>query len=441
MMKKPIVAIVGRPNVGKSTLFNRIVGDRVSIVDDTPGVTRDRIYRDAEWLKYKFTLIDTGGIEFKTNDDMFKNMRIQTELAIETADVIIFIVDGKTGLVDGDREVARMLRKSKKDIILIVNKIDSKKDEMNLYEFYEFGLGEPIPISSTQSLGLGDMLDEVVKYFDVVEDENEEDDVIKIAVVGKPNVGKSSLINKILGQTRSIVSDVAGTTRDSIDTYFENETEKFILIDTAGLRKKSKIKENVEHYSVIRSLYSIDRCDVCILVIDATQGVTEQDEKILGYAHERNKAILIVVNKWDMINKDNNTYNEFKKNIQNSLSFVTYAPYLFISALTGQRVQNVLKVAKKCYENYSRRIPTGILNEIIGRATMIKEPPIVGLKRLKIYYCTQVDIKPPKFIFFINDESTLHFSYTRYLHNQIRESFDFEGTGIDIQYKERKEKK
>lgn len=440
-MKKPIVAIVGRPNVGKSTLFNRIVGDRVSIVDDTPGVTRDRIYRDAEWLKYKFTLIDTGGIEFKTNDDMFKNMRIQTELAIETADVIIFIVDGKTGLVDGDREVARMLRKSKKDIILIVNKIDSKKDEMNLYEFYEFGLGEPIPISSTQSLGLGDMLDEVVKYFDVVEDENEEDDVIKIAVVGKPNVGKSSLINKILGQTRSIVSDVAGTTRDSIDTYFENETEKFILIDTAGLRKKSKIKENVEHYSVIRSLYSIDRCDVCILVIDATQGVTEQDEKILGYAHERNKAILIVVNKWDMINKDNNTYNEFKKNIQNSLSFVTYAPYLFISALTGQRVQNVLKVAKKCYENYSRRIPTGILNEIIGRATMIKEPPIVGLKRLKIYYCTQVDIKPPKFIFFINDESTLHFSYTRYLHNQIRESFDFEGTGIDIQYKERKEKK
>ncbi len=440
-MKKPIVAIVGRPNVGKSTLFNRIVGDRVSIVDDTPGVTRDRIYRDAEWLKYKFTLIDTGGIEFKTNDDMFKNMRIQTELAIETADVIIFIVDGKTGLVDGDREVARMLRKSKKDIILVVNKIDSKKDEMNLYEFYEFGLGEPIPISSTQSLGLGDMLDEVVKYFDVVEEENEEDDIIKIAVVGKPNVGKSSLINKILGQTRSIVSDVAGTTRDSIDTYFENETEKFILIDTAGLRKKSKIKENVEHYSVIRSLYSIDRCDVCILVIDATQGVTEQDEKILGYAHERNKAILIVVNKWDMINKDNNTYNEFKKNIQNSLSFVTYAPYLFISALTGQRVQNVLKVAKKCYENYSRRIPTGILNEIIGRATMIKEPPIVGLKRLKIYYCTQVDIKPPKFIFFINDESTLHFSYTRYLHNQIRESFDFEGTGIDIQYKERKEKK
>lgn len=440
-MKKPIVAIVGRPNVGKSTLFNRIVGDRVSIVDDTPGVTRDRIYRDAEWLKYKFTLIDTGGIELKTNDDMFKNMRIQTELAIETADVIIFIVDGKTGLVDGDREVARMLRKSKKDIILVVNKIDSKKDEMNLYEFYEFGLGEPIPISSTQSLGLGDMLDEVVKYFGEVEEENEKEDIIKIAVVGKPNVGKSSLINKILGQTRSIVSDVAGTTRDSIDTYFENETEKFILIDTAGLRKKSKIKENVEHYSVIRSLYSIDRCDVCILVIDATQGVTEQDEKILGYAHERNKAILIVVNKWDMINKDNNTYNEFKKNIQNSLSFVTYAPYLFISALTGQRVQNVLKVAKKCYENYSRRIPTGILNEIIGRATMIKEPPIVGLKRLKIYYCTQVDIKPPKFIFFINDESTLHFSYTRYLHNQIRESFDFEGTGIDIQYKERKDKK
>lgn len=439
-MKKPIVAIVGRPNVGKSTLFNRIVGDRVSIVDDTPGVTRDRIYRDAEWLKYKFTLIDTGGIELKTNDDMFKNMRIQAELAIETADIIIFIVDGKSGLVDGDREVARMLRKSKKNIILVVNKIDSKKDEMNLYEFYEFGLGEPIPISSTQSLGLGDMLDEVVKHFDSIYQDDEEDNIIKISVVGKPNVGKSSLVNKMLGEERSIVSDMAGTTRDAIDTYFEDGNEKFILIDTAGLRKKSKIKENVEHYSAIRSLYSIDRCDVCILVIDATQGVTEQDEKILGYAHERNKAILIVVNKWDMIEKDNNTYYEYKKNIQNAFSFVTYAQYLFISALTGQRVQNVLKLVRKCYENYSKRISTGLLNEIVGRSVMLKEPPIVGLKRLKIYYCTQVDVKPPKFIFFINDESTLHFSYARYLHNQIRESFDFMGTGIDIQYKERKKR-
>lgn len=439
-MKKPIVAIVGRPNVGKSTLFNRIVGDRVSIVEDTPGVTRDRIYRDAEWLNYKFTVIDTGGIELKTNDNMLKNMRIQAELAIETADVIIFLVDGKSGLVDGDREVARMLRKSKKDVVLVVNKIDSKKDEMSLYEFYEFGLGEPIGISSTQSLGLGDMLDNVVKYFDIIEEE-EKDDIIKVAVVGKPNAGKSSLINKILGQPRSIVSDVAGTTRDSIDTYFENEIGKFVLIDTAGLRKKSKIKENVEHYSAIRSLYSIDRCDVCLLVIDATQGVTDQDEKILGYAHERNKAIAIIINKWDAIQKDNNTYNEFKKNVQNAFSFVNYAPYLFISALTGQRVNNVLKVVKKCYDNYSRRVSTGILNEIIGRAIMMKEPPIVGIKRLKVYYCTQVDVKPPKFIFFINDESTLHFSYTRYLHNQIRESFDFEGTGIDIQYKERKEKK
>lgn len=439
-MKKPIVAIVGRPNVGKSTLFNRIVGERVSIVDDSPGVTRDRIYRDAEWLKYKFTLIDTGGIELKTNDDMFKNMRIQTELAIETADVIIFIVDGKVGLVDGDREVARMLRKSKKDIVLVVNKIDSKKDEMNLYEFYEFGLGEPVAISSTQSLGLGDMLDEVVKYFNPVDKDDEEENIIKISVVGKPNVGKSSLVNKILGHERSIVSNVAGTTRDSIDTYFEDGEDKFILIDTAGLRKKSKIKESVEHYSAIRTLYSIDRCDVCILMIDATQGVTEQDEKILGYAHEKNKAILIIVNKWDMIDKNNSTYNEYKKNIQNSLSFVTYAPYLFISALTGQRVQNVLKLVKECYKNYSKRISTGLLNEIVGRSIMIKEPPIVGLKRLKIYYCTQVDIKPPKFVFFINDESTLHFSYTRYLHNQIRESFDFMGTGIDIQYKERKKR-
>ena len=439
-MKKPIVAIVGRPNVGKSTLFNRIVGDRVSIVEDTPGVTRDRIYRDAEWLKYKFTVIDTGGIELKTNDDMMKNMRIQAEMAIETADVIVFLVDGKAGLVDGDREVARMLRKSRKNIILVVNKIDSKKDEMNLYEFYEFGLGEPIGISSTQSLGLGDMLDEAVKYFDVIEEE-EKKDIIKVAVVGKPNVGKSSLINKILGQPRSIVSDVAGTTRDSIDTYFENNVGKFVLIDTAGLRKRAKIKENVEHYSAIRSLYSIDRCDVCLVVIDATKGVTEQDEKIIGYAHERNKAIAIAINKWDVIQKDNNTYNEFKKNIQNAFSFVTYAPYMFISAMTGQRVDNVLKVVKKCYDNYSKRIATGILNEIIGRAIMMKEPPIVGVKRLKVYYCTQVDVKPPKFVFFINDESTLHFSYTRYLHNQIRESFDFEGTGIDIQYKERKERK
>ncbi len=440
-MKKPIVAVVGRPNVGKSTLFNRIVGDRISIVDNTPGVTRDRIYRDAEWLKYKFTLIDTGGIEFKTNNDMFKNMRIQTELAIETADVIIFIVDGKAGLVDGDREVARMLRKSNKRIVLVVNKIDSKKDEMNLYEFYELGLGEPISISSTQALGLGDMLDEVVCHFDFIENDDEENDIIKVAVVGKPNVGKSSLINKILGENRTIVSDVAGTTRDSIDTYFETDEGKFILIDTAGLRKKSKIKENVEHYSAVRSLYSIDRCDVCVLVIDATQGVTEQDEKILGYAHQRNKAILILINKWDAIDKDNKTYNAFKKKVQNSLSFVTYAPYLFISALTGQRVCNVLSVVKKCYENYSKRIATGVLNEIIGRSMMIKEPPIVGLKRLKIYYCTQVGIKPPKFVFFINDKSTLHFSYNRYLHNQIRESFDFEGTGIDIQYKERKDKK
>lgn len=439
-MRIPVVAIVGRPNVGKSTLFNKIVGDRVSIVDDSPGVTRDRIYRDAEWLKYKFKLIDTGGIEFKTTDNMFKNMRVQTELAIETADVIIFIVDGKTGLVDGDKEVAKILRKSKKKIVVVVNKIDSRKDEMNLYEFYEFGLGEPIPISSTQALGLGDMLDEVVKHFEPIEGEKEEENIIKIAVVGKPNVGKSSLVNKILGEERSIVSDVPGTTRDSIDTYFEDEDSKYILIDTAGLRKKSKIKENVEHYSAVRSLYSIDRCDVCVLVLDATQGVTEQDERIIGYAHERNKAIVVIVNKWDMIDKDNTTYNTYKKHIQSSLDFISYAPYIFISALTGQRVSNVLDVVKKCYENYSKRVSTGILNEIIGRAVMIKEPPIVGVKRLKIYYCTQVDIKPPKFVFFINDESTLHFSYRRYLHNQIRESFDFEGTGIDIQYKERKRK-
>ena len=440
-MKKPIVAVVGRPNVGKSTLFNKIVGDRVSIVDDSPGITRDRIYRDAEWLKHKFILVDTGGIEFKTTDNIFKSMRMQTELAIETADVILFIVDGKLGLVDGDREIAKMLRKSKKKVVLVVNKIDSRKDELNLYEFYEFGLGEPVPISSTQALGLGDMLDEIVKHFDVIEDVEENDEIIKVAIVGKPNVGKSSFINKILGENRLIVSDLAGTTRDSVDTYFESELGKFILVDTAGLRKKSKIKENVEHYSVVRSLYSIDRCDVCVVMIDATVGITEQDEKIAGYAHERNKAMIIVVNKWDMIEKDNSTFTEYSRKIQSKLGFITYAPYLFISALTGQRIQNVLKLARKCYDNYSKRISTGILNEIIGKAVLMKEPPIVGLKRLKIYYCSQVDVKPPKFLFFINDKNTLHFSYMRYLQNQIRQSFDFGGTGIDIQYKERKENK
>ena len=437
-MKKPIVAIVGRPNVGKSTLFNRIVGDRVSIVDDTPGVTRDRIYRDAEWLKYKFTLIDTGGIEFKTNDDMFKNMRIQTELAIETADVIIFIVDGKTGLVDGDREVARMLRKSKKDIILVVNKIDSKKDEMNLYEFYEFGLGEPIPISSTQSLGLGDMLDEVVKYFDVVEEENEEDDVIKIAVVGKPNVGKSSLINKILGQTRSIVSDVAGTTRDSIDTYFENETEKFILIDTAGLRKKSKIKENVEHYSVIRSLYSIDRCDVCILVIDATQGVTEQDEKIAGIAHEAGKGVIIVINKWDLIEKETNTMEKYKKQVYAKLAYLSYAPIIFISALTGQRVDKIFDMINEVNKQNSQRIPTGLLNDVLAEAVTITQPPSDKGRRLKVYYMTQVSIRPPTFVIFVNSKKLMHFSYVRYLENHLRKQFGFKGTPIHMIIRERK---
>jgi GTP-binding protein len=440
-MAKPIVAIVGRPNVGKSTLFNKLAGKRISIVQDTPGVTRDRVYAEAEWLRHTFTMIDTGGIEPENQDIIIKQMRRQAQLAIETADVIVFIVDGKDGLTGADKEVAQMLRKSKKPVVLVVNKVDSIKEEANAWEFYNLGIGDPITISASQGLGLGDMLDKVVEHFpSETEGEEEEEENIKIAMVGKPNVGKSSLINKLLGEDRVIVSDVPGTTRDSIDSYLETEEGKFILIDTAGIRRKSKVKEEIERYSVIRTFAAIEKADVVILVIDAQEGVTDQDEKIIGFAHEMNKAIMVIVNKWDLIEKDDKTMANYQKELQSKLKFMPYAQYLFISALTGQRVHKVLSMAKKCYDNYSKRISTGILNEVINRAVLMKEPPVVALKRLKIYYATQVAIRPPKFVFFVNDVSASHFSYERYLENQLRESFDFKGTGINIEYRERKDK-
>lgn len=438
-MGKPIVAIVGRPNVGKSTLFNKLAGKRISIVEDTPGVTRDRVYAEAEWLKYNFTIIDTGGIEPESGDVIISQMRRQAQIAIETATVIVFIVDGKEGLTAADREVAQMLRKSKKPVVLVVNKVDNLKEEDNAYEFYNLGIGDPIAISASQGLGLGDMLDRVVENFEGDDAENKDDEYIKIAFIGKPNVGKSSLINKLLGEDRVIVSDIPGTTRDAIDSYLETEEGKFLLIDTAGLRRKSKVKEEIERYSVIRTYTAIERADVCILILDATQGITEQDEKIIGYAHEMHKAIMVIVNKWDLIEKDTKTMNEFKAMIGRSLSFMSYAPYLFISAKTGQRVHKVLETVKMCYDNYSKRIKTGVLNDVISRAVMMKEPPVTGTKRLKIYYATQIGVKAPTFVLFVNDPQCTHFSYERYLENQLRDSFDFTGTGIKLEFRERKE--
>ena len=427
-MSKPIVAMVGRPNVGKSTLFNKLAG-----------VTRDRVYAESEWLNRKFTMIDTGGIEPESSDIIVKQMRRQAQIAIEMADVIVFVVDGKEGLTAADQEVAQMLRKSKKPVVLVVNKIDRLALEENSYEFYNLGIGDPITISASQGLGLGDMLDEVVKYFNDPSEDEEDDEYIRIAMIGKPNVGKSSLINRLLGEERVIVSNVPGTTRDSIDSYLETEDGKFILVDTAGLRRKSKVKEEIERYSVIRTYAAIEKADVAILVIDAEQGITEQDEKIIGYAHEMNKAIMVVVNKWDLIEKDDKTLSNYQKDLQQKLKFMPYAKYLFISALTGQRVHKILSTAKYCYDNYSKRVSTGLLNDVISKAVLMKEPPVVALKRLKIYYATQVATKPPKFVFFVNDPNLLHFSYGRYLENQLRESFDFDGTGIEIEYRARKE--
>ena len=438
-MSTPLVAVVGRPNVGKSTFFNRVVGRRVSIVEDTPGVTRDRIYAEAEWSGVHFALIDTGGIEPDSKDVILAQMREQAEMAMDTSDVILFMVDGKEGLTAADREVGEMLLKTGKKVVLAVNKIDKPELPDDFYDFYELGLGEPIPISSANMLNLGDLLDEIVASFPEGAG-TEEEESIKIAMIGKPNVGKSSLINKILGENRVIVSPIAGTTRDSIDTPFEHDGEKYILIDTAGIRRKSKVNENIEKFSVIRAVAAIERCDVCMLMIDAQEGITEQDKKIAGIAHEAGKGIVIVVNKWDLIDKETGTMNEFKKEIAREMGFMSYAPSVFISALTGQRVGQVIEMARYVAENRALRVPTGQLNTLITDATMMKQPPADKGKRLKIYYVTQVGVKPPLFSFKINSRPLMHFSYSRYLENKIREAYGFEGTSLKFVFREKGEK-
>lgn len=440
-MRKPIVAVVGRPNVGKSAFFNKIVGQRISIVEDTPGVTRDRIYADAEWTGHVFTLIDTGGIEPYSEDKILSQMRRQANIAIETADVIIFMTSMPDGVTANDQEIATMLRKSSKPIILAVNKADRiGKDQPELYEFYNLGMDEPIPVSSIHGLGTGDLLDKVVEYFPKNLENEEEDDVIKVAVIGKPNVGKSSLINKIIGEDRVIVSDVPGTTRDAIDVTIEVEGQKYLFIDTAGLRKKNKIEENIEKYSAIRSLTAVDRSDVCVIMISAEDGVTEQDTKIAGYAHEQGKASIIVVNKWDLIEKETKTMENYRKDILNNLSYMTYAPSLFISAKTGQRVDRLFELIKYVNNQSAMRISTGMLNDVLNESIALNQPPSDKGKPLKIYYGTQSSIKPPTFIMFINDKELFHFSYQRYLENQLRKAFGFEGTPIRIISRERNEK-
>jgi GTP-binding protein len=443
-MSKPIVAVVGRPNVGKSTLFNRLAGENISIVKDTPGVTRDRIYADVSWLKYDFTLIDTGGIEPDSQDLILNHMRAQAEIAIETADVIIFMVDVQTGLTDSDGKVADMLRRSKKPIVLCVNKVDSfKKYQYDVFEFYNLGLGEPYPVAASNAQGLGDMLDAVVGQFKDFFDENndeDEDEIPSIAIVGKPNVGKSSLINKILGEERLIVSDIAGTTRDAINTLITYDDKQYRLIDTAGLRRKNKIKEDLERYSIVRTVASIEKSDLVLIMIDATEGITEQDAKIAGIAHDRGKGAVIVVNKWDALEKDDKTMYRFLDTVQSTLAYMTYAPIVFISALTGLRINKLFETIDMVIQNQSMRIQTGVMNEILYDAMAMNQPPSDKGKRLKIYYMTQVSIKPPTFILFINDKELMHFSYTRYIENQIREAFGFKGTPIRLIARERKEK-
>lgn len=439
-MSKPVVAIVGRPNVGKSTLFNVIAGDTISIVKDTPGVTRDRIYADCTWLNMNFTLIDTGGIEPDSSDIILSQMREQAEIAIATADVIVFIVDVRQGLVDADSKVADMLRKSHKPVILAVNKVDSlAKFGNDVYEFYNLGIGDPIPVSGASRLGIGDLLDEVVKHFDASQMEEEEDDRPRIAVVGKPNVGKSSLINKLLGENRVIVSNIAGTTRDAVDTEIIHNGVPYVFIDTAGLRRKNKIKEEIERYSIIRAVTAVERADVCIIVIDATEGVTEQDAKIAGIAHERGKGIIIAVNKWDAIEKDDKTIYRHTEKIRQILSFMPYAEILFISAKSGQRLNKLFDMIDLVIENNSMRVATGVLNEIVAEAVAMQQPPSDKGKRLKIYYTTQVAVKPPTFVIFVNDKELMHFSYTRYLENRIRDTFGFRGTALKFIIRERKE--
>ena len=439
-MSKPIVAIVGRPNVGKSTLFNMMAGERIAIVKDTPGVTRDRIYADVSWLKYNFTIMDTGGIEPDTHNQMLRDMREQAEMAIEMADVVMFIVDVKQGLVDADYKVADMLRKAQKKVVLVVNKVDNFDKMMpDVYEFYNLGIGDPHPVSSLAKLGIGDMLDEVTALFpqDV---EQEEDERPRIAVVGKPNAGKSSIINKLLGENRVIVSNIAGTTRDAVDTEIVRNGTEYIFIDTAGLRRKSKIKEDIERYSIIRTVTAVERADVVLMVIDAVEGITEQDAKIAGIAHDRGKGVIVVVNKWDAIEKNDKTIYEYTRKLKETLSYMPYAEYIFVSALTGQRMEKLFELIDMVRENQTLRVATGVLNEIVTEAVAMQQPPSDKGKRLKIYYVTQVAVKPPTFVIFVNDKELMHFSYTRYLENKIREAFGFRGTSLKFIIRERKEK-
>ncbi len=439
-MQKPIVAVVGRPNVGKSTFFNKVAGSRISIVEDTPGVTRDRIFADCEWLGHKFTMIDTGGIEPFSKDIIVSQMRRQAQIAIDMADVILLLVDGREGMTAADLEVANMIRKTSTPIILVVNKIETKELDRNSYEFYNLGLGNPISISAEQGLGIGDLLDEVVESFERSEVDFEEDDRLKIAVLGKPNAGKSTLVNKMLGEERVIVSNVPGTTRDAIDSSFKYFGEEYVLIDTAGLRRKNKIYDEIERYSILRAVTAVERADVCLILIDAENGITEQDAKIAGIAHNRGKASIIVVNKWDKIEKDNHTTKNFEKDIRETLSYMNYAPILYISALEGQRVNKVMETVLEVASEHAKRITTGMLNDVISEAILLNQPPADKGRRSKIYYATQVSVKPPTFILFVNNKELIHFSYIRYLENQVRNSFGFVGTPITFLVREKTDK-
>ena len=438
-MSKPMVAIVGRPNVGKSTLFNVLAGEKIAIIKDIPGVTRDRIYADCQWRGTTFQVIDTGGIEPESDDIILKQMRRQAELAMDIADVIVFITDVKAGVTVSDEEVAQMLRKTKKPVILVCNKCDrvgAPPDEM--YEFYNLGLGDPYPISAGKKLGIGELLDAVYDKFDDVSQEIEDDETIRVAVIGKPNAGKSSLINKILGEERVIVSDIAGTTRDAIDTYFENKHGKYIFVDTAGIRRKNKVYDKLEKYSVLKAKSAIEKANVCLIMIDATEGVTEQDEKIAGLAHEGGKGVIIVVNKWDLVEKETNTMEKYKKEVYNKLAYLSYAPIIFISTVTGQRVDKLFDMINEVDKQNSQRIPTGLLNDVLAEATTITQPPSDKGRRLKVYYMTQVSTRPPTFVIFVNSKELMHFSYVRYIENHLRKQFGFKGTPIHMIIRERK---